>query len=1072
MAKHTILSAGLWFAALAFPIASAEDSISFSESIRPILSDKCFHCHGPDADNQDSEFRLDTAEHAFADLGGYAGIVPGKPDESELLQRIHADSDDGDVMPPSDSVRQLTEEEKELLRKWIEQGADFEGHWAFQSVPTEVPVPEAANDWATETLDHFIFEDATAAGLKPHGPANAETWLRRVTFDLTGLPPTLNEIDEFLRNPSADARASVVDRLLASDACAERLASEWLDVARYSDSFGYQRDDERYVWPYRDWVVRAFAENKSYDQFVTEQLAGDLLENPTREQVLATTFNRLHSHKKEGGVAIEEFRVENVSDRAHTFAAAFMGLTMECARCHDHKYDPIKTKEYYELSAFFANIDERGLISYFTDATPTPAMPLPTPEQEAKLELHRDAIAERETAYAEHLQSSQNDFQQWLDDRKRSAPPIAGLIASLSFEEKMELGQDEAVLNEQGKKLPASEEKKVRHLHNDVQGTSPAISYGENHIVDGVVGQGMQLSGDDSVVVPEIGHFRRHDPFSYSIWIQPAELEERGVIYRRSRGWDDAASIGYELTKLDGRLTARLVHFWPGNAIAIETKEILRKGEWHHVAVTYDGSSKAAGLAIYVDGEKVATRVVQDSLTRKIVDWINGHDHFAIGTRYRDRGFKEGIVDEFRGFDRQLSALEVAHLADDPTLERLLTKKTNELKPHDIDLLHEHWELAVDAQAAELRDQLRDSRKSWNEVMDATPAITIMREQKQPREAYVLKRGVYDSHGEQVSADTPEFLPPYPNDQPRNRLGLARWLLSDDHPLTARVVVNRYWQLMFGRGLVRTPEDFGIQGQAPTHPALLDWLSRDLIDHDWDIRRLLRLIAVSATYGQESVVPRTVRDRDPENRYWARGPSQRLSAEMVRDNALSVSGMLVADLGGPPVKPYDVALAYTPMEVGEDDSLYRRSLYTFWKRTSPAPVMIAMNASKREVCRLRREIVPSPLQALVLLNGTQFVETARVTAAHLIEKHDDDIESIARDGYRLLTSRHPSTKETEVLVQLHQDQLEYFSQHLEEAKALLSVGDNTHEATLAADELAATTVLVNTLMNLDQSVRN
>lgn len=1073
MAKHTILTGGLWVVVVMLPNASADDSISFNRDVRPILADKCFHCHGPDADNQESEFRLDTAEHAFADLGGYAGIVPGEPDESELLVRIDADPDDGSVMPPSEAVRQLTDDDKRILRQWIQQGADFEGHWAFVSVPEEVPVPDVGNDWATHPIDHFIYATAAAKEMKPNVPADAETWLRRVTFDLTGLPPTIEELDEFLGDPSPEARAAVVDRLLASDACAERLASEWLDVARYSDSFGYQRDDERYVWPYRDWVVQAFANNKPYDQFVIEQLAGDLLDDPTEDQILATAFNRLHSHKKEGGVAIEEFRVENVSDRAHTFASAFMGLTMECARCHDHKYDPIKTKEYYEVSSFFANIDERGLISYFTSATPTPAMPLPTPLQQKQLDKFARAIDAAQAEYEECMQQSEDKFAKWLRQHRRIPDAdIPGLIASLSFEELTKPEKENDLLNEEGKKLPGSEAKKVRHMANDVTDAPPAVVYGDNQLVDGVDGHGMRLTGDDSVVIPEIGHFRRHDPFSFSIWIRPAELDERGVIYRRSRGWDDAASIGYELTKLEGRLTARLVHFWPGNAIAVETDNILQKDQWHHVAVTYDGSSKASGLAIFVDGDKAKTYIVQDSLTRKIVDWINGHEHFAIGSRYRDRGFKDGSVDEFRGFDRQLSGLEVLQLSGEQSLEQLLTKDTDELTPSETDQLHEYWLLAVDDGAAKLRKKLREVRKSWNEVMDQTESITIMRERDTPREAFVLKRGVYDSHGEEVSADTPDFLPPFPADQPRNRLGLARWLLSDDHPLTSRVVVNRYWQLMFGQGLVRTPEDFGLQGQTPTHPELLDWLSRDLIRNGWDIRRLLRQIALSSTYGQDSVVSRDIRASDPENRLWARGPSQRLSAEMVRDNALAVSGLLVRKLGGPPVKPYDVALAYTPMKVDKDDSLYRRSLYTFWKRTSPAPVMIAMNASKREVCRLRREVVASPLQALVLMNGTQFIETARATATRLIQEHDHDVEAIAVDAFRLLTSRRPTDRELQILLQLQRDQLDYFTQHSDEAEKLLSVGDRSRQETISTNVLAATTILVNTIMNLDQSVRN
>ncbi|SMP71290.1 Planctomycete cytochrome C [Neorhodopirellula lusitana] len=1069
--------------------ASEENAkeVSFSETVRPILTDKCFHCHGPDSDNQDSDFRLDTAANALADLGGYAGIVPGDPSESELIVRIHADADDDSVMPPADAVRQLTEDEKRILGQWIQQGADFEGHWAFESVPSEISVPATESEWAQSPIDQFILKTATEAEVAPNPPASREVWLRRVTFDLTGLPPTLEELDAFLADTSGDAYAKVVDRLLASDACAERLTSEWLDVARYSDSFGYQRDDERYVWPYRDWVVQAFKSNMPYDQFVTEQLAGDLLDAPTRDQILATTFNRLHSHKKEGGVAIEEFRVENVSDRAHTFSAAFMGLTMECARCHDHKYDPIKTKEYYEVSSFFANVDERGLISYFTSATPTPAMPLPTAAQQAELDRFATAITNAGKQYIAYTRESLTEFASWLagqvsgndDNTSVSAQQedsarhdLPGMVASLSFEEMQVPGEDVELQDETGKKPRKSEAEKFRVMRNDVAGNKIAFTLNDNQIVDGVKGNGLRLTGDDAVVLPGIGRFHRHDPFSYSIWIRPEELTERGVILRRSRGWDDAGSVGYELTKLGGKLTARLVHFWPGNAIAIETDNVLKQNEWQHVSLTYDGSSKASGLQLFIDGKPAHTHIVQDSLTRSIAKWNGGYNDFAIGSRYRDRGFKDGSVDEFRGFDRQLSQIEVQQLAGGPTVVEILTKPADQLTASETELLHEYWLLAVDAHAATLRDAIGKARAGWNKTMDSTDAITIMREQETPRKAYILTRGVYDSHGEEVTADTPDFLPPFPDDQPRNRLGLARWLLTDEHPLTSRVVVNRYWQLMFGQGLVRTPEDFGLQGETPTHPDLLDWLARDMMDHDWNVRRLLRQIALSSTYRQASVVTPQVRDRDPDNRLWARGPSQRLSAEMVRDSALAVSGLLVSKVGGPPVKPYDIALAYTPMSVDKEEALYRRSLYTFWKRTSPAPVMIALNANKREVCRLRREIVASPLQALVLLNGTQFIETARATALRLIHEHGQDAEVIAVNGFRLLTSRHPTSEELAVLKQLHQDQLTHFAENLDDAKKLLSVGDLPISDAVPADFLAATTVLINTMMNLDQSVRN
>jgi len=1054
---------------------AATEKISFNTDIRPILSDKCFHCHGPDADNQDSDFRLDSQENAFADLGGYAGVVPGKLKNSEVHRRIRLPVDDSGVMPPENAVRQLTDEEKGLIDRWIKQGGQYDEHWAFVSLPESVSVPETGSKWVRSEIDQFIFESINKSPLVPNIDAIPEKWLRRVTFDLTGLPPTLQELDAFLDAVVvADSEAAfvdVVDRLLASDACAERLTSEWLDVARYSDSYGYQRDDERNVWPYRDWVIAAFKKNKPYDEFVVEQLAGDLLPNPTRDQILATAFNRLHSHKKEGGVAIEEFRVENVSDRAHTFSAAFMALTLECARCHDHKYDPIKTKEYYEISSFFANIDENGLISYFTDATPTPAMPLPSPEQELVLNKLSAQILKLENAAAEMMEARESQFKAWLNKRKAS-DEINGLVASLSFERFNSAVSVAQPKDEAGKNLPEKEAERYREMFSNISGAKPVATTNRNVFVAGVRGNGMKLSGDDSVVIPDVAHYSRHDAFSFSLWIKPGELNERGVIYRLSRGWDDAGSIGYELTKLDGRLSAKLVNFWPGNSLCVETDEVLEVDKWHHVAVTYDGSSKAAGLKIFLDGESVGTNVVHDSLTRQITQWTNGHNDLAIGARFRDRGFKGGVVDEFRGYDRELSTLEIRQLADGKSLVKALSMDAKELNDEVRELLREQYFLTADAALESNRAELRSAREGWNKVMDQTPAVSIMREQPQPREAFLLERGSYEDHGEEVFADTPGFLPPFPEDQPRTRLGLAKWLLHPSHPLTARVVVNRYWQLLFGQGIVRTPEDFGVQGQSPTHAELLDWLALDFRNNGWDIRRLIKQMALSSTYRQSSIVAREVRDKDPENKHYARGPSQRLSAEMVRDNVLATSGLLVNQVGGPPVNPYDLALAYTPLKVDSGDALYRRSLYTFWKRTSPAPVMITMNANKREVCRLRREITASPLQAFVLLNGPQFVEASRVLAEKLIEKHGQDEEAIADEAFRLLTSRSPTAAEMEVLQSLLREQLKHFADHSDAAKELLKIGETPADESVASEQLAAASVLVNTIMNLDESVRN
>lgn len=1041
---------------------SAAESISFNRDIRPILSDRCFACHGPDAENQSSDFRLDTREHAVADLGGYFGIVPGKPEQSELHKRIHTDDPD-EVMPPPDAVRGLSQGERKILDQWIAEGAPYDRHWAYKPIPAKVDPPVRKGDWSRNIIDQFILESQESHDLQPNQPASPEKWLRRVTFDLTGLPPTLTEIDAFLANPDEQAYASVVDRLLDSDACAERLTSEWLDVARYSDTYGYQRDDERFVWPWRDWVLKAFRQNMPFDQFMTWQLAGDLLPNATREQKLATTFNRLHSHKKEGGVALEEFRIENVADRAETVGSAFLAMTFVCSRCHDHKYDPITMKDYYQLTSFFANVEERGLISYFTDAVPTPAMPFPSEEQEMELSVAKKKTQQAKHALIEAESHSDASFLAWLKDWQSQDQPIVlpNLVASLSFEDLQEATKEESK-DELGKEVAPE---KMRTLTNSVEGQPRALSPRENKLVPGRQGRGIQLTGDDAVVLPGAGHFDRHQAFSVALWIQTKEIEDRAVIYRRSRGWDDAGTIGYELTKEGDILSAKIVHFWPGNAICVETMQTLKPDQWYHVTVTYDGSSKAEGLQIYIDGQEATTTTVHDSLTRNITEWRQGYYDFAVGSRYRDRGFKHGRVDELRLFDRELASVEAQHLFDGQALVQLRDK--NSISEKEREQLKQWFLLAHHPTSLEARVDLSAARKHQFAIMDSIPAITIMREQEQPRPAYILSRGMYDQRAEEVFAETPAFLPALSEDAPRNRLGLAQWLTSPEHPLTSRVTVNRYWQMIFGEGLVRTPDDFGNQGQPPTHPELLDWLARDFMDGGWNVRHLLRQMVLSSTYRQSAVVTADKRNKDPENFWLSRGPGQRLSAEMIRDNALAVSGQLVNKIGGPPVKPYDVALAYTPLPVDEGEKLYRRSLYTFWKRTSPSPVMMTMNASKREVCTMRREVTSSPVQALVLLNAPQFTEAAQVLAERLLKRHSENIEALAVESFRLLTSRYPSENERLILLQLYEDQFEEFTTKPELATELIGASEHP-----TPSRLAAATILINALMNLDESLKH
>lgn len=1005
------LAAMVPMAAAAHAAGPRPQRIRFNRDVRPILSDNCFKCHGPDKEARQAGLRLDNPQDARRVLGK----------DGPLLKRIT--STDADVhMPPPDSKLSLTRSEIETLTRWIRQGAQYDRHWAFLPVP-KVAVPQVHRaDWPRNEIDRFILARLEAEGLSPAKEAGREKLIRRLSFDLTGLPPTLEEIDAFLNDSSPRAYERLVDRLLASPAYGERMAAAWLDVARYSDSYGYQVDRDRFVWPWRDWVIRAFNRNMPYDRFVTWQLAGDLLPAATDEQVLATTFNRLHSQKVEGGSVPEEFRTEYVADRTQTFATAFLGLTMECCRCHDHKFDPLNQKEYYQLFAFFNNIDEAGLYSYFTQAVPTPTLWLTDESTQKRIADVRRRITDAETRLATLGTTRRKAFQRWLKARTGTMPaPL---------------------------------------LHLDFEKTG----LGGNRRVPGRIGKGVKLTGDD-VIGTKVGNFTRNQPFSVALWMNVPRDFRRAVVFHRSRAWTDAGSRGYELLLEDGRLSAALVHFDPGNSLRVRTKHKVPLNRWLHVAVTYDGSSCADGLRIFVDGRPAETTVVRDKLRKNITG--GGGDHVAIGARFRDRGFTDGRVDEFQVFDRRLTPIEVAQLHDGRSLQAALAAPSEKLTAAQREGLFQFYLQTADRAYRRQLSALQKVREERSKLTDGVREIMVMREMTHRRPTFVLKRGAYDKPGERVFPQTPAVFPPFPKDAPQNRLGLAKWLTDPRHPLTARVAVNRLWQLVFGNGLVRTPEDFGSQGRPPTHPQLLDWLADDFVRHGWDVKRLLKTIVMSATYRQSTFNPKLV---DPENRLLGRAPSYRLSAEMLRDNALAVSGLLVRKTWGPPVKPYEVTASFKPVRRDKGRGLYRRSLYTYWKRTAPAPVMMTLDASKREVCQVRRERTSSPLQALVMLNGPQFVEAARVLAQRLVRRHGRDTDRSLREAFRLLTSRRPNANELQALRQLYCEQLADFTRHPQKAASFLKTGDAPADPKLPAARVGALGVVVQTLMNFDECV--
>ena len=1017
---------GVWAACCA-TVAAEESPAERNRQVRSILSDACFKCHGPDSVGRKAELRLDRRDAAIA----AGALKPGKPDESELLSRVLAE-DDELRMPPPETNKTLTAEQKELLRRWIAEGAEYATHWSFTALPKQVapPAVEDRDRWAANEIDRFVLARLRQSGREPAAEATREKWLRRVSFDLTGLPPTLPEIDAFLADRSPDAFEKVVDRLLASETFGERLAGDWLDAARYGDTFGYQSDRDMHVWPWRDWVIRAFNSNLPYSDFIVWQTAGDMLPGATRDQRLATTFNRLHRQTNEGGSIEAEFRNEYVSDRVHTNGTAFLGLTLECCRCHEHKYDPITQKDYYRLGAFFSNIDESGLYSHFTETAPTPTLLLYEGDQEPQHRELLEKIRLREAALEALAAEARTRYA--AAGRPHEEPPA-------------ELKPD------------------AEFRFEDAQPS------GDIKPAPGKTGQAVQFGGDDAFTCGAAGDFGRTSPFSFSLWLKPAEQKPRMIVFHRSRAAEDSAFRGYSLALDDGHPAFSLVHFWPGDAIQVRAREIVPAGQWTHLVVTYDGSSHAAGVRLYANGKPLECDVVRDKLARDITHRAEWGDsdvnavQLALGARFRDVGFKDGLIDEFAVFNRELTPLEAARLGG-------LAGELSE------EVYFSHYLLSRDEPYRAAREELAAMHRHENELVGKVRQIMVMEEMTDRRPAYLLLRGAYDARGDQVDPGTPDGVFPMPDEYPRNRLGFARWLVDERNPLTARVAVNRFWQIFFGRGLVATPEDFGEQGQPPTHPELLDWLARRFIDSGWNVKELCKLIALSSVYRQSST-PREPKlfAEDPDNRLLGRGPRHRLSAEQIRDNALAASGLLVRKIGGPSVRPYQPAGLWEESGTGKTyvqdhgEGLYRRSMYTFWRRTAPPASMRSFDAGSREVCSARRERTATPLQSLVLLNDPQFIEAARVLAERLIREHGS-LEERFRTAFRLLTSRSASAEELAVLKRLFDEQRAQYAAAPDGARAFLEIGEQPRDATLDAAEHAALTAVTLALMNHDECV--
>jgi hypothetical protein len=1054
----------------ALPLPMVAGAISFSKEVRPLLAKRCLACHGPDESKREGDLRLDTREGLF----GVGMVKPGDAVGSELMKRVLT-HDPKEQMPPPKKAERLSAAEVEVLQRWIEEGAAYESHWAFEPiVKPPLPEVEGMEEWVKMPLDGFVLRAMRREGLVPAEEAEPEAWLRRMLLAVTGLPPTLAELDRFAMAYQADALAAkkgAVERALASPAYGERMANDWLDVARYADTYGRHEDADCTTWPYRDWVIRAFNDNLPYDQFVTWQTAGDLLPEPTRDQWIATCFNRLPQQSNEAGSNPEEFRIDQVNDRVNVTGAAFLGLTMECARCHDHKFDPLTMGDFYSMSAFFNNIDELGLFAVFTGGVPPPSILLHDEAGEEKVEQitrQREALEESMKGLRE---AAQGRFEQWLS---RQHPPRQLPEKSLWQRAWGWFGSPSPPLASAS--LPevryAFDAMDKKALVNDGTLEGDGEIQLNSRLEEGRFDKALTLEGDNKVLVQGVDELRRYESFSFGIWVKPKSEMERAVLVHRSRAGIDAASRGFELVLDQMRPSFAVVHFSPGNEIRIRHEEALPVGEWTHLACVYDGSSRAGGMRLYVNGQLAETEVMQDHLYKDIVyreAWGDEADKdgvalaLTLGGRFNDASFRDGAIDEFVFHRRELSGPEIkqmARLADDSQLADWFDWYLREVD--------EPWREALAA--------LTQLRREENELSGQAVELMVMAERKgERRPTHVLGRGQFDQPEREVEPDTPAFLPAFKEEWPRNRLGLAKWLVSRENPLTARVQVNRIWQLFFGCGLVESAEDFGLQGRLPEHPELLDWLAVRFMETGWDVKALCTEIALSATFAQ-SAMPRDLAwlEKDPENRYLARGPRRRLTAEQVRDLALAVSGLLSPEMGGASVKPYQPAglwnEAGTQHNYVQDhgDKLYRRSLYTFWRRTLPPANMTVFDAPTREFCLMRRETTRTPMQALVLMNDVQFLEAARCLAAKLLVELD--LKKRVEMAMRMLTSQRPTAAQAEALEDfVRAERVRFQSQPEAAAQLLKATGEAPLGEVAEVADLAATTLLLRLLFGFSET---
>jgi len=1033
--------------------APSPAKIEYNRDIRPILADNCFACHGADSAARKADLRLDRRDDAVQS----GAIVPGDAAKSTLIERV-CSTEPTEVMPPPKTKKVVTEAQKQLLRRWVAEGAQYQPHWSFIAA-TRPAVPAFTDDKAKAfvrtPIDAFVLAKLRANGLEPAPEADRRTLARRLALDLTGLPPEPADVEAFVNDQSPTWYETYVDKLMATPLWGEHRGRYWLDAARYADTHGIHFDNFREIWAYRDWVIGAFNRNLPFDRFTVEQLAGDMLPEPTLDQRVATGFIRCNITTNEGGIIDEEYAVLYTRDRTETINQVWMGLTAGCAVCHDHKFDPISQREFYSMAAFFNNLAvpvRDGNIP-----NPNPIIPVPRAEDRPRLEQITPALTAAKAKVDGRKTEAKGDFDTWLKTAKAEdygkQAPAAGLVFHAPLRE------------DAGKSVKVEVDGKAREAKFNT-GYDWSVARADKS-------KAFTIRAGEKLAFKEVGDFDRTQPFAVSFWVTiDKKGAGNGAIVARM---DDANGFrGWDVWIQADRIGTHVVNVWPGDAMKVVAKGVIAPGKWTHVTVAHDGTGKAGGAKIYYNGEPQPLDTEADALkstTRTTVP-------FTVGQRNTTGRVNGVALEDLRIYARPVTALDASQLAGSRRVADLLAKDPAVRTPAEKTELFNWWLVSQDRVFQQLSAAYRTLQEEEVAIRGRGTIAHVAVEKASAPEAFILHRGDYDKRRDKVTASTPAALSGFPADLPKNRLGFANWLLRADHPLTTRVTVNRFWQELYGTGLVRTAGDFGTTGELPSHPELLDWMAVEFREKGWDVKQFFKLLVTSSTYRQAAVATPEKVAKDRDNRLMSRGPRFRMDAEMVRDSALAASGLLVRRIGGASVRPYQpdgvweavAMIGSNTRDYRRDtgESLYRRSLYTFWKRSAPPASMEVLNAPNRELCTVRRDRTNTPLQALLTLNDVQYVEAARVLAERAIKTGGATPQTRLDFVARRLLSRPFRDNERPVVEGTLADLLAHYRAKPDEARRLIAFGESRADATLDPVELAAYTMAVNQLMNLDE----